>query len=153
MFIPALICGVIFTSFGSIKAEPKEAVGKVYEESEWWQPILEKFNLKLGAYNNFDNVFVMGMEENSINDGICTLKTATVLIKCEDGRYLFLEADSVIYYIEDRIFDFMPVAKRAYTLNAEFNESSSVHGEIAGLKLLNAGATEVALRAVSTRQR
>ena len=69
MFIPALICGVIFTSFGSNVAEPKEleATGEIYEVSEWWQPILKKFNLKLGPYNNFDNVFVMGMGVNTIN--------------------------------------------------------------------------------------
>jgi N-acetylmuramoyl-L-alanine amidase len=36
MFIPALFCGVIFTSFGSYKAEPKvvEAAGETYEVSK-----------------------------------------------------------------------------------------------------------------------
>jgi hypothetical protein len=143
MFIPALICGVIFTSFGSNKAEPKEleAAGEMSEVSEeWWQPILRKYNLKLGAYNNFDNVFVMGMEGNSINNGICTLKAATVLIKDESvlikgERYTLLEADSVRYNIEKRTFEFMPVAKKAYALDAELNETSAIHGSIVRIEL------------------
>ena len=34
MFIPALICGVLFTSFGSNKAEPKGTYGAEREKSE-----------------------------------------------------------------------------------------------------------------------
>ena len=39
MFIPALICGVVFTSCGSNSAETKEEeiVVEMYEVSEWWQ--------------------------------------------------------------------------------------------------------------------
>ena len=148
MFIPALICGVAFTSFASNKAEPKklEAVREMYEASEWWQPILEKYNLKMGAYNTFDNVFVMGMEENTINDGICTLKAAIVLIKGEDGSYLLFEADSVSHNIEKRTFDFMPVAIKAYTLGSDLNEISAVHGLITRLELMTGGGTLVISR-------
>ena len=60
---------------------PNEETFNQNEESEWWLPILQKHNIELGAYNNFGNVFDMGMEGNSINDGICTIKAATVLIK------------------------------------------------------------------------
>ena len=76
MFIPALICGVVFTSYVS-KGEPKaeKTAGEMYKVLEWWQPIIQKFDLKLGASNNFDNVFLMGMDENSINNGVCTLKS------------------------------------------------------------------------------
>jgi len=143
MFIPALICGVVLTSFVSNKTVPKveRAIGEMYEKSEWWQPILEKFNLKLGAYNNFDNVFVMGLEGNSIKNGICTLKAATVLIKGEDdGGYMLFKADSVYHNIEKRTFDFMPVAKNAYTLGTDLNEISTVHGSITRLELLDNGA-------------
>ena len=142
MFIPALICGVIFMCFGSNVAEPKEveAAGEMYEVSdEWWQPILRKFNLKLSAYNNFDNVFVMGMEGNSIKNGICTLKVATALIKGEDGSFLLFEADSVNFNIEKRTFDFMPVARKSYTLDADLNETYAVHGSITRLELLDGG--------------
>ena len=127
MFIPALICGVVFTSCGSnqAKSQKKKAVDEIYEVSEWWQPILQKHNLKLGAFNNFDNVFVMGMEGNSINNGVCTLKVATVLVKMKDSDnndgYFLIEADSVYYDIEKGNFDFMPFAKRFSTLDSVFN--------------------------------
>ena len=142
MIIPALICVVVFTSYVS-KGEPKEkkVAGEMYKVSEeWWQPILRKFNLKLSAYNNFDNVFVMGMKGNSINNGICTLKAATVLIKGETAlikgeRYALLEADSVYYNIEKRIFEFMPDAKKAYAFDADLNEILAVHGSIVRIEL------------------
>ena len=122
MIIPALICGVVFTSYVS-KAE--KAAGEMYKVSEWWQPILQKFNLKLGAYNNFDNVFVMGMEENSINNGICTLKKATVLVKMKDNAnndgYFLIEADSVYFYIKEGNFDFMPFARKFSTIDTDLN--------------------------------
>ena len=127
LIISALICGVVFTSCGSNKAKPKEGktVDEVYEISEWWQPILQKHNLKLGAFNNFDNVFVMGMEGNSINNGVCTLKVATALVKVKDNdndnAYFLIEADSVYYYIEEGNFDFMPFARRFSTLDSVFN--------------------------------
>ena len=127
MFIPALICGVIFTSFVSNKAEPKkvEAASEMYGVSEWWQPIVRKFNLKLGAYNNFDNVFVMGMEGNSIKNGVCTVKAATVLVKMKDDHnnngYFLIEADSVRYNIKEGNFDFMPFARKFSTIDADFN--------------------------------
>ena len=157
MFISAFICGAVLTSYGLNRAEPKEekTAGEMYEVSEWWQPILQKFNLKLGAYNNFDNVFVMGMEENSINNGICSLKAATVLIrgnfpirKLEDGGYLLLEADSVRYNIRERTFDFMPDAK-AYGLDAEINDISTVYG-ITRIELMDGGGARIISR--STRQ-
>ena len=122
IIISALICGVVFTSYVSKEVK---ATGEVYKVSEWWQPILQKFNLKLGAYNNFDNVFVMGMEKNSINNGVCTLKTATVLVKMKDNAnnngYFLIEADSVYYHIEKGNFDFMPFAKRFSTIDSVFN--------------------------------
>ena len=146
MIIPALLCGVFFTSFGSNIAEPKnvEATGEKYEVSdEWWQPILRKYNLKLSAYNNFDNVFVMGMEGNSIKNGICTLKAATALIKGGDGAYLLFEADSVSFNIEKRTFDFMPVARKAYGLDVGLNETNAMHGSITRLELLDGGGARV----------
>ena len=152
MFIPALICGAVFTSCGSSKAKPKaeEAADEIYEVSEWWQPILEKHNLKLGAYKNFDNVFEMGMEGNSINNGICTLKAATVLIKGEDGSYMLFEADSVYHNIEKRTFDFMPVAIKGYALDSAFNEISAMHGSITRLVLMDGGGVRILSRATST---
>ena len=145
LIIPALICGLVFTSFGANKAEPKEkeTVGRMYDVLEWWQPILQKYNLKLGSYNNYGNVFVMGMEGNAINNGICTLKAASVLIKGEEGGYLLFEADSVVHNIEKRTFDFLPVARKAYTLNSDLNEISTAHESITRLELMDDGSMRV----------
>jgi len=126
MFIPALICGVVFTSYVS-KGEPKaeKTAGEMYKVLEWWQPILQKFNLKLGASNNFDNVFLMGMDENSINNGVCKLKKATVLVKMKNNAnntgYFLIEADSVYFYIKEGNFDFMPFARKFSTIAADLN--------------------------------
>ena len=137
MIIPALICGVVFTSFGSNKTIPKEerTISEMCKEPEWWQPILQKFNLKLGAYNYYDNVlergldvFEMGLEGNSINDGICTLKVATVLIRNRNNNtYALFEADSISHNIKEGIIDFMPIAKKHYQINSDLRETSATH--------------------------
>ena len=146
VFISALICGVIFTSFGLYVTEPKEvdAAGVMYEVSdEWWQPILQKYNLKMSAYNNFDNVFVMGMDGNSVKNGICMLKAATALIKGEDDSYLLFEADNINFNIEKRTFDFIPVARKSFTLDADLNETYTDYGSITRLELLDGGAIRI----------
>ena len=135
MFIPALICGVILT--GSSKAEPKEVevADELFEISEWWQPILQKFNLELGAFNYYENVFErgldvfeMGLEENSINNGICTLKVATVLLRnSSNNTYALFVADSIRHDIKEGVIEFMPVAKEHYIIDADLRETSATH--------------------------
>ena len=129
MIISALICGVFFTSCDSDKAEYQErkTVGEMSEVSEWWQPILEKHNLKLGAYNNFDNVFEMGMEGNSINNGICTLKVATVLIMNSNNSYILIEADSIYHNVNEGIFDIMSGTAKIYEMDADLSDPSVLH--------------------------
>ena len=100
LIFSALICGVVFTRCSSYaELITDKPFSETYEESEWWQPILQKHNLQLGAYNNFDDVFVMGMEGNSIDNGICILKAATALIKNKDNSYMLVKADSIYYNI------------------------------------------------------
>ena len=91
------------------------------EEAEWWQPILQKHNLKLGAYNNFDNVFVMGMEGNSINNGICTLKMATVLIR-DDKSYVIIEAEKIFHNIKENVFEIMSGVGNFYDMDCDLPE-------------------------------
>ena len=93
------------------------------DESKWWLPILEKHNLKLGAYNNFGNVFEMGMEGNSINNGICTLKGATVLIKDRDS-YLLIEADIIYHNFEKGVFDIISGVGKVYQMDSELSKPS-----------------------------
>ena len=128
MVFSALICGVVFTrcsSYAELIAD--KSIGEMYEESEWWQPILQKHNLELGAYNNFDDVFVMGMEGNTIDNGICILKSATALIKKNDSSYILVEADSICYNIQEGVFDIMSGSVKTYTsLNSAINSPSTM---------------------------
>ena len=134
--VPALICGVVFTSFGINKKIPKEeTVCKMHEEPEWWQPILQKFDLKLGAYNYYENVFEkgldvfeMGMEGNSVKNGISSLKVATVLLRNRnDNTYALFEADSISHNIKEGVIDFMPIAKKHYLIDHKLRETSATH--------------------------
>ena len=88
------------------------------EEFEWWQPILEKHNLQLGAYNNFGNIFEWGMEGNSINNGICTLRAATVIVKYND-TYVLIEADTIHHNIKEGVLEIISGVGKAYNMNSE----------------------------------
>ena len=137
MFIPAFIYGVVFTSCGLNSAVTKEdvVVVEMYEESEWWQPILQKHNIDPVGYNNFDNVFTMGMEENSINNGICTLKIATVLIKNSNKSYILIEADSVYHHIEEGVFDIVSGIAKVYEMDADLSKPTVSHLNVTRLLL------------------
>jgi len=88
------------------------------EEFEWWQPILEKHNLQLGAYNNFGNIFEWGMEGNSINNGICTLRAATVIVKYND-TYMLIEADTIHHNIKEGVLEIISGVGKTYNMNSE----------------------------------
>ena len=128
MFIPALICGVVFTSCGSNQAKPQKekAVDEISEVSEWWQPILQKHKIEPVGYNNYDNVFIMGREGNSIKNGICTLKVATVLLKNSNKSYILYEADSVYHNIKEGFLEIMSGTLKVYDLDADLSKQSSV---------------------------
>ena len=135
----ALISGMVFTSCSSnVELGTDKTFVEKNEESEWWQPILLKHNLKLGAYNNFDNVFTMGMEGNSINNGICTLKVATALIKNKDG-YILIEADCIHYNINESIFDVFSGVVKTYTTMDSDKDSPSTTGKATQMRLFGFG--------------
>jgi hypothetical protein len=96
------------------------------ETYEWWQPILQKHNLELGAYNNLGNVFEMGKEGNSINNGVCTLKVATVLIKSKN-TYLLIEADTVYHNFKEGVLDIKSGIGKVYKMDA-IEPSSTLMG-------------------------
>ena len=132
MIIAALICGMVLTSCNSNNTKSKEEkvaekVSEVPEVSEWWQPILQKHNLKLGAYNNFEKVFVMGREGNSINNGVCTLKGATALVKY-DKTYVIIEADSMCYNIEKGVFDIKSGVGNFYEMESDSMPTTTLTG-------------------------
>ena len=92
-------------------------------ETDWWLPILQKHNLEPVAYNNFENVFAMGKGSNTVNNGICTLKIATVLIKNKEN-YFFIEADSINYNIEEGVFDIMNGVGKIYKMDSDLSKPS-----------------------------
>ena len=100
------------------------------DASEWWQPILQKHNLKLGAYNNFGNVFEIGMDGNSINNGICTLKVATVVVKNRDNsRYMIIEADTVYHNIREGSIEIISGIGKIYKIDSgSLVPSSTING-------------------------
>ena len=53
-------------------------------DNEWWKAILSEHNIKQTAYNNFENVFEMGIK-NSITDGVVTLEDACIVFKINNG--------------------------------------------------------------------
>jgi len=53
-------------------------------DKEWWYPIVEEHEINIHAFNNFNNVFEMGVT-NSIENGIVTLTDALFIIKQDDG--------------------------------------------------------------------
>jgi hypothetical protein len=60
-------------------------------EKEWWYPILQKHNKVPSGFNNFRNIFEMG-EKNSINDEVCTLTNAYVIIRDSLDNYMIIES-------------------------------------------------------------
>jgi beta-lactamase regulating signal transducer with metallopeptidase domain len=68
-------------------------------EKEWWFPILKKHDIELQAFNNFGDVFEMGTE-NTINDGIVSLKNATFIIKKDDNKYDIIRSSIAYHNIE-----------------------------------------------------
>ena len=100
------------------------------EKQEWWIPILKKHNLEPIGYNNFENVFVMGKEGNSISNGICTLKVATVLIKGYNNTYVFINADVVHYNIKEYIFEIKSGVVKVYKMDSDKPEGIHIEGNM-----------------------
>lgn len=71
-------------------------------ENEWWLPILQKHDRELLAFNNFDNIFEMG-EKNSINDGVCTLENAFIIIRDSLDNYMIIESPLVFHDFDKEI--------------------------------------------------
>jgi hypothetical protein len=76
---------------------PEEAVAN--NINDWWKPILERHNIEISAYNNFEYVFEMG-STNSIEDGIVTLTDALFIIRNEGEAYTILRSPLAYHYLE-----------------------------------------------------
>ena len=110
-------------------------------ETEWWLPILQKHGLEPVAYNNFENIFAMGKGGNSVNNGICTLKVATVLIKNKEN-YCFIEADSIYYNIEKGVFDIVSGIGKIYKMDADLSKPSVIVKDLSKLTVVREDGKE-----------
>jgi hypothetical protein len=89
--IAAIPLFLILTITLTFSQETKQKVNTMNFENEWWYPILIKHNKVPSAFNNFRNIFEMG-ENNSINDGVCTLTNAYVIIRDSIDNYIIIES-------------------------------------------------------------
>jgi hypothetical protein len=86
--IPLILILVITLTFSQ---ETRQMGNAMNFETEWWYPILVKHNKVPSGFNNFRNIFEMG-ENNSINDGLCTLTNAYVIIRDSVDNYIIIES-------------------------------------------------------------
>ena len=107
-------------------------------ETEWWQPILQTHGLELGSYNNYENVFAMGMGGNSINNGICTLKVATVLIRNKEN-YFFIKADRIDYNVKEGVFDIVSGVGEIYEMGSDLSKPLVRVMDLSKLTLVSEG--------------
>jgi hypothetical protein len=80
----------------SLSQEPKKNDNETKLENEWWIPILLKHNVNMMGSNTFNNIFEMG-ETNSVNNGICTLTNAFVILKEKSGNYIVIESPLITH--------------------------------------------------------
>lgn len=71
----------------------------VNQQDEWWIPILERHNIEIAAYNNFEYVFEMG-SSNSIKDGVVSLTDALFIIRNEGEQYTILRSALAYHNLE-----------------------------------------------------
>jgi len=72
-------------------------------DSEWWYPIIEKHNIEILAFNNFQDVFEMGTS-NSIDNRIVTLTDALFIIREKNG-YKILKSPLAYHDLDKNIIN------------------------------------------------
>jgi hypothetical protein len=71
--------------------------------NDWWRPILEKHDISLRAYNNFEFIFEMG-STNSIDEGnVVTLSDAFFLIRRDESSYAILRSPLAMHDLKTDI--------------------------------------------------
>lgn len=99
--IPLFMVMAVMISFSqearTVDPEPEETV--LTNKNDWWKPILERHNIEVLAYNNFEYVFEMG-SSNSIEDGVVTLTDALFIIRNEGEAYTILRSPLAYHNLE-----------------------------------------------------
>ncbi len=80
-------------------ADPGTVEEVISGQNDWWKPILEKHNIEIAAYNNFEYVFEMG-STNSIDNLTVTLTDAFILLRNEGDEYTMIRSPKAFHDLE-----------------------------------------------------
>lgn len=101
------------------------------ELTEWWQPILQKHNVKIAAFNNFGDVFEMG-EINSSSNNLTTLTNATMIIRGDVDDYVLIQADLIERDTNSGMLKVVSGTLKTYNMDSDISNPlmSMVCGEL-----------------------
>jgi len=87
------LCFIIAASSGQEAQKNNKGTNS---ENEWWIPILVKHNVTMKGSNHFNSIFEMG-DTNSVNNSVCTLTNAFVILRDKSGNYSIIESPLLIH--------------------------------------------------------
>jgi hypothetical protein len=97
MLIPIITLLAVTISFSQNGKQDDRSITETRAEflnnmkKEWWYPIMQKHNKEPMRFNNFHNILEMG-DGNSIDNGICTLTNAYVIVRDSADNYTIIES-------------------------------------------------------------
>ena len=108
MLVPVISFLAITLTFGQDTKQNKKDITETREEfmnnmkKEWWYPIMQKHNKEPMRFNNFRNIFEMG-DGNSIDNGVCKLTNAFMIIKDSADNYMIIESPLLFHDFKNEI--------------------------------------------------
>ena len=70
--------------------------------NEWWNPLLQKHNIKLLAFNNYKTIFEMGQKCEVANNNVNIEDATVILLDKKANTYSVVKADTVMRDIQDK---------------------------------------------------
>lgn len=124
--IAAIPLFLILTITLSFSQEIKQKENGMNFQNEWWYPILKKHKVEPSGFNNFKNIFEMG-EGNSIDNGICTLTNAFMIIKDSIDNYMIIESPLITHDFKNEIIKANSGTIKMYKKNSNSSEPYEVY--------------------------
>jgi hypothetical protein len=94
--ITSLLLILISMFFTSVFGQDTKKDKTMSSENEWWIPILVKHNMEMKGSNTFKNIFEMG-STNSVENVVCTLTNAFVILRDKSENYSVIESPLLIH--------------------------------------------------------
>jgi hypothetical protein len=120
--VPLVLILAITLSF-SQENLPKDSL--MNYANNWWYPILQKHNIELAAFNNFENVFEIGTT-NSLENGIVTLTDALFIFN-EGDKYRILKSPLAYHDLDKKIISGDEGVMEVYKLDSEGSSPNEKH--------------------------